>query len=158
MNIMTAPLSRFFSWEEACITSHRQFDNEIPAELYPAIKNTAANMDRVRILLGYPITVNSWYRSPALNSALGSNNQTSEHPKGLAVDFICPRYGSPLEICKALISPTAGVYFNQLIYEHTWVHISFTVPPAVPKMQVLTLLQNRKYAVGLTDKLGVPVK
>lgn len=152
---MNKELSKHFTWAEASITSHRQFDNEIPAHLYPAVKNTALWMEKVSSALDdRPITVTSWYRSPELNTAVGSNNNTSEHPKGQAVDFICPKFGTPLDIVRRLSSPDSGVYFNQLILEHTWVHISFPVPPAIPKMQVLTLLANKKYAVGITDKYG----
>lgn len=155
---MIQELSENFSWAEASITSHREFDNEIPAHLYHVIKNTALWMEKVRnVLNDKPISVSSWYRSPALNTAIGSDTNTSEHPRGQAVDFICPKFGTPIDIVRALSHKDSGIYFNQLILEHTWVHISFPVPPAVPKMQVLTLLANKRYAVGITDKYGKPV-
>lgn len=154
---MILELSKNFTWAEASITTHRQFDNEIPAHLYHAVKNTALWMEKVRkVLNDRPITVSSWYRSPELNAAIGGS-KTSEHCFGQAVDFICPKFGTPVDIVKVLAKQDSGIYFNQLILEHTWVHISFPVPPVVPKMQVLTLLANKKYALGITDKYGKPV-
>jgi zinc D-Ala-D-Ala carboxypeptidase len=156
--IMSEPLSQHFSWEEACITEHRNLDNSIPVQLYKVIKNTAQGMERVRALLNTPVSVNSWYRCRELNIAIGSNPDTTQHAKGEAVDFISPGYGLPLEIVKKLVKYTPLIDYDQLILEHQWVHISFLVPPAKPRNQVLTLLQSKKYASGITDSFGVPVK
>ncbi len=150
-------LSPHFSWEEACITSHRGIDNSIPSEIEGAIRSTAARMEIVRAVLGTPILVNSWYRCPALNTAIGGTSG-SQHIRGEAVDFISPFFGSPLLICKRLISHITEVDFDQLILEHSWIHVSFRSDPSgVPRRQVLTLLRDSKYAVGLTNKDGVPV-
>lgn len=82
----------------------------------------AALMEEVRKVLGNrPISTSSGYRSPAVNKAVGGS-RTSDHLSGSACDFICPGYGSPLEICRALVK--AGVKFGQLIEEGSWVHIS----------------------------------
>ena len=106
-------------------------------------RNSAAGMERVRVALNdEPINVTSWYRSPALNAAIGGS-VNSDHMRGDAVDFKCPGYGSPLAICHAIVK--SGIRFDQLIEEGTWVHISFG-----PRMrqQVLTM-RNRKYFNGL---------
>ncbi len=42
---------------------------------------------------------------------------------GLACDFVCPAFGSPQKVAKELAE--SGLEFDQLIYEGTWVHISF---------------------------------
>ena len=82
----------------------------------------AALMEEVRKVLGSrPISVSSGYRSPAVNKAVGGS-RTSDHLSGSACDFICPGFGSPLEICRALVK--AGVKFGQLIEEGNWTHIS----------------------------------
>ena len=149
------PPSSNFSWAEAEITSHRRFDNTIPPSLYATIINTATGMEAVRTVLGgLPILVNSWYRSPAVNTAVGSKTNKSQHVKGEAVDFICPKYGSPLRICKELAAQVSFVNFDQLILEHNWVHISFVSPNVSPRNRVLTLLTGGKYAIGLTDLSG----
>lgn len=154
---MSQMITEHFSWAEAETTSHRELDNKIPPELQTAIINTARGMERVRALLdNRSIHINSWYRSPAVNKVVGGS-QSSQHSKGEAVDFICPSFGSPIDICKRIIGYPELVKFDQLIYEHTWVHISFQSNPNVkPRGQVLTLLNNKKYAVGLTTKQGNP--
>lgn len=151
-------ITEHFSWEEAETTSHRNLDNSIPKGMEPVIINTARQMERVRAILGNrSIHINSWYRSPEVNEAVGGS-QSSQHSKGQAVDFVCPSFGGPLDICKKIIQYKELIRFDQLIYEHTWVHISFLSDPnAKPRGQVLTLLNNKKYAVGLTNKQGVPV-
>lgn len=132
-------ISTYFSWDEVILSptaARWGLDNLPPAEVVPAIQYTAACMDRVRKLLNRPILVNSWYRSPEVNKAVGSKSSKSQHCKGEAVDFICPSYGSPRAVAKVLADNLALLKFDQLIYEYTWVHISFSVNP---RGQVLTL-------------------
>lgn len=151
-------LSEHFSWAEASVTNHREIDNVIPSSLISAIKNTARGMERVRAALGdKSISISSWYRCPQLNTAVGSAS-TSQHLKGEAVDFICPKFGTPLEIVRILAKYPELIRFDQLILEYTWVHISFNSDPnASQRHQVLTLLKNKKYAIGITDLNGAPV-
>lgn len=84
---------------------------------------TAQAMEAVRKLLGHPIRVNSGFRSPSVNRAVGGS-PTSAHAIGYAVDFVCPKFGDPMAICKAIVA--SGIKFDQLIMEkNRWVHISF---------------------------------
>lgn len=111
------------------------------------LKLTALGLEGVRTLLGSPITVNSGYRSPALNKAIGGSAK-SQHVTGEAVDFICPGFGSPLDVCRAIVK--SGLKFDQMIYEGTWVHISFC---AKPRGDVLTAHFNTSgvsYTRGLS--------
>lgn len=98
-------------------------DNTPPQAVMRAILRTATGMEGVRTLLSAPIIISSGYRSPELNKAIGGA-KNSQHVKGEAVDFICPGYGSPLKICKAIVA--SGIKFDQLIQEGQWVHISFS--------------------------------
>lgn len=112
-------------------------DNTIPNYRMPAIINTAKNLDRVRELLQYALHIDSWYRCIALNRALGSED-TSQHIFGEAVDFICPRFGSPRKICDAI--KTSFIQFDKLILEYTSVHISFSSNSSRPNRgEVYTL-------------------
>jgi hypothetical protein len=151
-------LTEHFTLEEAQITNHRTIDNTAPMVIIPVLMKTAVGMERVRACLeDKAIMINSWYRCPPLNIAVGSS-PTSQHPKGEAVDFICPAYGSPLKIVRKLAENKILIRFDQLILEHTWVHISFNSnPDGKQRGQVLTLLSNKNYAQGITDKNGVPV-
>lgn len=120
-------LTEHFSMEEL-ITSdtalRRGIDQTPPPAVAQALRDTASQMEVVRALLGNrPIIVNSGYRSPMLNKIVGGA-ANSDHLRGMAVDFTCPEFGTPLEIVKFLASqPT--LQFDQLIQEGTWVHISF---------------------------------
>ena len=154
-------LSEHFTLDEATLSqtaSRLGIDNSHPSpEIITTASRTAVKMEKVRIILGAPISINSWIRCPDLNAAIGSK-PTSQHILGEAVDFIAPHFGSPTDICKCLIDNRIMVGFDQLILEHTWVHISWaSTPNAVQRGQVLSLLSNGHYAVGLTDSSGNPL-
>ena len=122
-------LSEHFTLEEftASQTATRRGLNNTPSpQMIEKLKRTAQKMEQVRALLGKPIFINSAYRSPSVNRAIGGA-ATSQHCKGEAVDFVCPQFGTPKQICQAIIK--AGIHFDQLIFEGTWVHISFTDSP-----------------------------
>lgn len=139
-------LSEHFSLAEFTISqtaARKGLDNTPGPGIIENLKTAAAKMERVRALLGKPIIVNSAYRSPAVNKAIGGVS-TSAHCMGYAVDFICPAFGSPLEVAKAIAH--AGLNFDQLIEEMgQWVHIS--VDPRM-RRQVLTM-RGGKYTTGL---------
>lgn len=126
-----------------------------PQTVLDAAYRTATRMEKVRELLQSPIHINSWIRCLALNTALLSK-PTSKHVLGEAVDFTAPEYGSCLKVAEALVTNRALLRYDQLILEHTWVHISFCSPASVPRGQVLSLLATGEYATGLTDKEGKP--
>ncbi|MDV6330753.1 D-Ala-D-Ala carboxypeptidase family metallohydrolase [Asticcacaulis sp. 201] len=127
----TDGFSQYFTLDELTHTDNRTIDNTPPSEVVAVLKQTAAQMDRVRIWLGKPIRVNSGYRSPALNKAIGGA-PNSAHCLGYAVDFVSPAFGTPRDICKKIIA--SDIRYDQLIYEGTWVHISFD-----PRLRMQTL-------------------
>ena len=153
-------LSEHFSLAEAITsqTAERHGLNNTPSpEVIVVMEKAAVKMEKVRVILNNsPIHVNSWYRGMAVNGYLKST-PTSQHTKGEAIDFICPKFGSPLDICRKIIENKDLIGFDQLILEHTWVHISFSILNSAPRGQVLSLLANGSYAVGLTDKQGKPL-
>lgn len=91
-------------------------------------------LEEVRALLrNKPMKINSAYRSPAVNAAVGGS-AASAHMVGLAADFVCTEFGSPLQICNIIAN--SGIEFDQLIHEHgRWVHIAFS---SKPRQQLLT--------------------
>lgn len=128
---MTA-LSPHFSLDEMVFSQtavRNGIDNTPPPEIVERLRHTASQLEVVRGLLGQPLIVTSGYRSPLLNRTIGGA-PNSAHTKGYAVDFICPAYGTPLKICKAI--DAAKIPHDQLITEggppHGWVHISFSIP------------------------------
>ena len=156
----TVQLSDHFTLDEATAsqTASRKGIANVPSEVILAnMYKTAKCMERLRALLQFPISISSWYRSPALNFEVGGVS-TSQHLTGEAVDFNCFNYGPPVEVCKRILAFPELITFDQLILEHTWVHISFNANPSVPnRRQVLSLLQSGHYANGLTDKWGNPL-
>lgn len=118
-------LSPHFSAEEMTASESADrlgIDNTVPQALLPHLCLTAQGMEGVREVLGGPIHVNSGYRSPALNKAIGGVD-TSAHTLAYAVDFICPQFGTTYEVAKAI--KASHIKFDQLILEYGWVHISF---------------------------------
>ena len=89
------------------------------------IERTRIQMNRVREVIGKPINVNSWFRSPRVNRAVGGSN-TSAHLSGFAVDFWVHGLTNE-QICDMINA--ADIHYDQLIDEFNgtryWVHISF---------------------------------
>ena len=153
-------LSEHFTLDEAIASQTADrlgIDNTPTPEIVTAASKTAVKMEKVRVVLGNKsIKVSSWIRMPELNKAVGSR-PGSQHEKGEAVDFICPTFGSPLDVCREIIKHKDLINFDQLILEHTWVHISWkSTPNATQRGEVLSLLSDKSYAKGLTDKFGKP--
>jgi hypothetical protein len=150
-------VTEHFSYKEICHSGYavtHGIANEPPPHLDCAIQHTADAMERVRAVLGNnSIRITSWYRSPAVNRAVGSK-PSSQHTLGEAVDFTCAAYGTPLAICKRLIELQDLIRFDQLILEPSWVHISFTLSGIKPRGAVLSLLKTGGYSTGLTDMKG----
>lgn len=139
---MTNPpimLSPHFSLSELIVSDSAArlgIDNTPPVDIVYNLEQTALKLEAVRVLLGNKsIIVTSGYRCPLLNSAIkGSPN--SAHMKGLAADFISPKYGTPLDICKTIAA--SSLIFDQLIYEYgRWVHLGFSKNN--PRKQILTI-------------------
>lgn len=105
-----------------------------PVELANIRTLLAPGMQSVRDCLGMGVFITSGYRSPAVNAAV-RGSQGSQHMQGLAADFVCPAFGSPITIAQHLVQHCTQVRFDQLIHEGTWVHISFST---MPRGQVLT--------------------
>lgn len=131
-------LSEHFTLEEftrSDTAQARGIDNTPTPTVAAALTKTAIHMERVRALLGNkPIKINSGYRSHALNAAVGGTS-ASAHTQGYAIDFVCPSYGGPTEIVRAIAD--SNVPFDKVIHEGTWVHISFD-----PRMRRVTLIAD----------------
>ena len=122
-------LSEHFNLDEFIVSqtaSRLGIVNYPPSHILPSLNRLAAGMEDVRTLLGHPITISSGYRSAALNAEV-RGAQGSQHLLGEACDFVCPRFGTPIEIVAAIIA--SGIEYDQVIQEFGaagWVHISFS--------------------------------
>ena len=150
-------LSTYFTLEEAVhseLAERHDLDNSPTSETLATMVITAAHLDKLRISLGQPILVSSWFRCIELNRLLKSSDK-SQHIKGEAVDFSCPAFGPPYKVAQHLAGRIVQLQIDQLILEHSWIHVSFAVnPPREPRHQILSLLANKTYKSGLTDRYG----
>ena len=96
--------------------------NTPDADQLANLERLAATLERVRCVLGdNPLRVTSAFRSRAVNKAVGGS-PTSSHTRGLAADFTCPRFGTPLDVCRAI--EASGIKVDQVIHEYgQWVHL-----------------------------------
>ncbi len=118
-------LTEHFSLEELTFSSTAQrlgIDNTPDAGTVTRLTVLANGLEIVRSLLKAPMHIDSGYRCQELNKAVGGV-ANSAHLEGYAADFICPAFGTPTEIAKAIVG--SGMLFDQCIQEGTWVHISF---------------------------------
>lgn len=154
-------ITEHFSWYEVehSETAEREgIDNTVPVELMMIALITAKRMEAVRALFQHQIKVTSWYRCPSLQELPQFLNPKSQHPKCEAVDFVIPNFGSPIDVARRLTAEVKIIDFDQLILEYTWVHISWGASPGYKQRnEVLTLLNTKVYAPGLTDKFGRPI-
>jgi hypothetical protein len=145
-------LSDHFTLEEMILSSTATrlgIPNDPPPAVIQKLTFTAKQMEKVRNLLGQPISVDSGYRSPELNIAVGGQPK-SQHCAGEAVDFICPAFGSPYDVAKVLSMNWNELQFDQLIWEGSWVHISF-VEDRKPRGDVLTWTKATGYTQGVRN-------
>jgi putative chitinase len=128
-------LSPHFTLEELTVTN-TGLNNSPDATALARLKAVATKMEAVRTLLGgKAITINSAYRNPQVNAAVGGVSN-SAHALGYAVDFTCASFGTPYDICKKIAA--SPIQFDQLIHERrNWVHISFD--SSRNRRQLLTL-------------------
>jgi zinc D-Ala-D-Ala carboxypeptidase len=122
-------------------TAARQgIKNEPTERQLKNLQRIAETLEKVRTVLDdKPVLISSGFRSPKVNAAVGGS-LNSAHTHGLAADFICPEFGTPLEICRALESYMETLDVDQLINEFPpsgWVH--FGLRDGKPRHQCLTI-------------------
>lgn len=119
------------------IAERQGLDNTPNEEVKANLVRLAKFLEQVRTVLGRPVMVNSAYRSPAVNTAVGSK-PTSQHCLGCAADIKVPGL-TPDNIVKELLK--TNLEYDQLIREFdSWVHISIPNKFAdKPRKQVLII-------------------
>lgn len=107
-------------------------DNELPPALFGNVQTLADMLERVREQLGgKPLIVTSAYRSREVNRAVGGV-ATSDHTLGHAADVLCPAFGTPYQVAKALVPHLQRLGIGQIILEGVkgkqWLHLSTRTP------------------------------
>ena len=119
------------------MAERKGLDNTPNADVKANLVRLAKFLEEIRRVLGRPIMVNSAYRSPEVNTAIGSK-PTSQHCIGCAADIKVPGL-TPDNIVKEIIK--TNLEYDQLIREFdSWVHISIPNKFAdKPRKQVLII-------------------
>lgn len=124
-------ISENFSYRELEVTDipNLKYENVIrDASVRDSVKALVLNvLQPLRDAWGAPLAINSGYRCPAVNKAVGGVS-TSQHTKGEAAD-VCPfgrnGHGSANEIRRlAKMVVDLGLPFDQVILYPSFVHIS----------------------------------
>jgi len=119
------------------MAERKGLDNTPNEDAKANLVRLAKFLEEIRRVLGRPIMVNSAYRSPEVNTAIGSK-PTSQHCIGCAADIKVPGL-TPDNVVKELLK--TNLEFDQLIREFdSWVHISIPNKFAdKPRKQVLII-------------------
>jgi hypothetical protein len=144
---LTQKLSANFSLNELTKSEtalRHDLDNTPPQEVVDNLRTLCENvLQPVREGYGIAVKVNSGYRAPEVNAAVGGS-KTSDHCKGQAADIEIP--GIPNYDLAKYISE--NFKFTQIILEFYtpgipdsgWVHVSYD--PANLKCQTLTAMKE----------------
>lgn len=148
-------------------------DNTSPPALIPNLRRTAMLHEMIREALSQnagrtvPIDVINGYRCEALEKMVCAKDFVAwctrrgmdsadplawstyflrkAHPKGMALDWRAPFFGSPCEIVEFIAEqPNIMLQVDQIIMEGTWVHCAWS---ETPRHEILT---------ATFDKNGVP--
>ena len=110
-------------------------------EVLANMKHVAELFEQIRANFGKPIGISSFYRSPALNKAVGGA-KTSQHVKGEAIDIDADIFGGVKN--SEIFAFAKTLDFDQLLWEFgdanepAWVHIS-RKPIGKNRKQILTI-------------------
>ena len=148
---MSDRISEHISLKEG-IRSHtatRLNINNIPCELDLINMKTIAQevFEPLRKFVDGPIAINSFYRSPKLNSAIGGST-SSQHCSGCAID-IDDKYGykTNAEMFKYIKN---NLDYDQLIWEFgdinnpDWVHVSYISEDVNRRRCLIAYKENNK--------------
>ncbi len=130
-------ISKNVSYKEGVysITANRLGLENKPNEEQLANMKTIAEkvFQPLREWVGGPVKINSFFRSPNLNKAIGGS-KTSQHCKGQAIDFDDNfGYKTNAEMFKYI---RENLDYDQMIWEFgddenpNWVHVSYVSPEA----------------------------
>ena len=122
-------ISRHFTLSEALRSNtakRKGISNKPSLNQFSNIVFCAANMDRVRELLGRPIRPSSWLRVEELNRAVGGSKK-SKHLEGCAVDF-GSEWGDLNRVFNQILA--SDIPYTKIILEYpeeesSWIHIEF---------------------------------
>ena len=118
------------------LARQRGLDNTPDAAAVENLQSLVTHiLDPLRQLWGSPLYVNSGYRSPAVNAAVGGA-RNSQHLTGCAADITAGSPKKNRKLLKLLLLHAPVIPFDQLIAERCdsngnprWLHISYSTRP-----------------------------
>jgi hypothetical protein len=119
-------------------TAARHNIDQTPSnEVLMNLRRLALFLEDVRKLLDKPIHINSAYRSPLANEAVGGK-KTSQHCRGTAAD-IKVKGMTPDQVVRAIVK--SGLQYDQVIREFdSWTHVSISNGKDIaPRKQALII-------------------
>ncbi|HZR37257.1 MAG TPA: D-Ala-D-Ala carboxypeptidase family metallohydrolase [Nevskia sp.] len=150
------PIGRHFTLEELLrsqLGERLGIDNTPPPSVLSEMRRLVELvLDPLREQLGQPLHVDSGYRCPRLNQAVGGAPH-SQHVLGQAADLVCPGM-DPYDLCQFVAG--SSLPFDQLIYEGSWTHVSIAAAGVAPRGSSLTAIFQpgaaTRYVPGIVRK------
>lgn len=136
---------KYFTIEELCkseIADKLNIDNTPSEEIINHLKMLVdCLLDPLREAWGSPVIVNSGYRCPELNKAVGGS-KTSTHPHGWSAD-IRPKNGKMEEFKRFIVEFLKTKIWDQCILEKSgneeWVHLGLYNNSGKQRRQIFSL-------------------
>jgi len=150
---MSNRISKYISFSESIKSQtavRKNIDNSPSKDTHlVAMKNIATKIfDPVREHFGVPIGISSFYRSPALNKAIGGSS-TSQHSVGEAIDMDADMYGK-LTNSEIFHFIKENFVFHQLIWEYgdsnnpAWIHVGLRLS-GINRQEVKSAVHYQKW-------------
>ena len=140
-------LSPNFTFEELTRTDNRHLlqKNRDMANANPAIKAALTRvavelLEPIRALFKVPVQINSGYRCPELNTAVGGS-ATSQHVRGEAADIVIRGFETEaleVEAVRKILRELPDLKFGQMLVEFGCIHVSLGTKREVAHYDVPT--------------------
>ena len=140
-------LTEHFSLSEMCSTSVQTADHNFPSQaVITNLSRLTKWLEEMRCRVASRVIINSGYRSPAVNKAVGGV-ATSNHLTGCAADIRCTGLEQAIRYAAYLldISKERGEAFDEILIEHRaktgnyWVHFAVRPNNNRKKVKIINL-------------------
>ena len=128
MSIILSEHFRLTEFTTSLIAVTRRIDNTPPLSAVSNLQQLCLHvLEPLRAHLGHAVRINSGYRSPKLNAAVGGV-KTSDHTRGCAADIFVPDAKTGREWFAWMMD---NLEFDQLIWETApggkacWIHVGY---------------------------------
>ena len=128
MSIILSEHFRLTEFTTSLVAATRRIDNTPPLSAVGNLQQLCLHvLEPLRAHLGHAVRINSGYRSPRLNAAVGGV-KTSDHTRGCAADIFVPDVKTGREWFAWMMD---NLEFDQLIWETAsrgktcWIHVGY---------------------------------